>query len=81
MPLTKKRNKNNENIDLINPCQASRKECVLENYFLYFSSRAYFVGTQKKCLNEMVLLSPQKKINFMLINTLSGSNLVLLQLL
>ena len=35
----------------------SRQECVLENYFLYFSSKAYVVGTQKKRLNETVLLS------------------------
>ena len=32
--------------------QASRYEWVLENYFLYFSSKTYVVGTQKNCLNE-----------------------------
>ena len=32
---------------------------ILENYFLYFSSKIYVVGTQKNRLNEMVLLSNQ----------------------
>ena len=27
--------------------QASREECVWENYFLYFSFKTYGVGTQK----------------------------------
>ena len=39
--------------------QGSRKECILENYFLFFSSKTYVVGTQKNCLNETVLLSTQ----------------------
>ena len=39
--------------------QASRKECVLGNCFLYFSSKTYVVGTQKNRLNETVLLSTQ----------------------
>ena len=34
-------------------------ECVVENYFLYFSSKTYVVGTQKNRLNETVLLSTQ----------------------
>ena len=34
-------------------------ECVLENYFLYFSSKTYVVGTQKNGLNETVLLTTQ----------------------
>ena len=32
---------------------------VLENYFLYFSSKTYVVGSQKNRLNEMVLLGTQ----------------------
>ena len=39
--------------------QASRQECVLKNYFLYFSSKTYVVGTQKNHLNEMVLWAPK----------------------
>ena len=35
--------------------QAPRLEWVLENYFLYFSSKTYVVGTQKSRLNETVL--------------------------
>ena len=35
--------------------QASRLKCVLENYFLYFSSKAYVVGTQKSCHNDKIL--------------------------
>ena len=31
----------------------------MENYFLYFSSKTYVVGTQKNRLNETVLLSTQ----------------------
>ena len=30
---------------------------VYQNYFSYFSTKAYVVGTQKNRLNEMVLLS------------------------
>ena len=32
---------------------------LLENCFLYFSSKTYVVGTQKNRLNETVLLSTQ----------------------
>ena len=32
-------------------------ECIFENYFCYFSTEIYVVGTQKNCLNEAVLLS------------------------
>ena len=32
----------------------------IRNYFLYFSSKTYVVGTKKNCLNETVLLSSQK---------------------
>ena len=39
--------------------QAPRLECVLENYFLYFSSKTYVVDTQKSRLNETVLLCTQ----------------------
>ena len=35
----------------------SPDKCVLENYFLYFSSKTHVVGTQKNHLNETVLLS------------------------
>ena len=45
--------------------QASIKECVLENYFLYFSSKTYVVGTQKNRLNETVLLSTQNTFKLM----------------
>ena len=34
--------------------QASIYECILEIYFLYFSSKTYVVGTQKNRLNETV---------------------------
>ena len=34
----------------------SRSECLTENYF---STKIYFVGTQKNCLNETVLLRTQ----------------------
>ena len=37
--------------------QAPRKECVTENYFSYFSTKTYVVGTQS--LDETVLLSTQ----------------------
>ena len=37
--------------------QAPRYECLTENYFFYFSTRTYVVGTQKNSLNETVLLS------------------------
>ena len=30
-----------------NRAQSSRKECVIENHFSYFSTKAYVVGTQK----------------------------------
>ena len=39
--------------------QASREECVFENYFSYFSTKTYVVGTQKNRLNETVLFSTQ----------------------
>ena len=32
-----------------------------KNYFSYFSSKTYVMGTQKNCLNEMVLLNIQNK--------------------
>ena len=35
------------------------KECVPKNYFSYFSTKRYVVGTQKNRLNETVLLSTQ----------------------
>ena len=35
------------------------KECVTENYFSYFSTKTYVVGTQKNRLDETVLLSTQ----------------------
>ena len=34
-------------------------ECVTENYFSYFSTKTYVVGTQKNGLNKTVLLSTQ----------------------
>ena len=39
--------------------QAPRLECVPENYFSYFSTKTYVVGTQKNRLDETVLLSTQ----------------------
>ena len=39
--------------------EASRYECVFENYFSYFSTKTYVVGTQKNRLNNTVLLSTQ----------------------
>ena len=45
------------------PCKlklhASRKEPVIENHSSYVSTKIYVVGTQKNCLNEMVLLGTQ----------------------
>ena len=32
---------------------------IFENYFSYFSTKTYVVGTQKNRLNETVLLSTQ----------------------
>ena len=32
---------------------------ILENYFLYYSSKTYVVGTPKNRLNETVLLSTE----------------------
>ena len=37
--------------------QAPRSESVPENYFSYFSTKTYVVGTQKNRLHETVLLS------------------------
>ena len=34
--------------------QASRYDCVIENYFSYSTAKTYVVGTQKKRLNETV---------------------------
>ena len=39
--------------------QAPRLECVTENYFSYFSTKTYVVGTQKNRLHETVLMSTQ----------------------
>ena len=36
-------------------------KCVMENDLFYFSTNTYVVGTQKKRLNEKVLLSTQNK--------------------
>ena len=46
---------------LIRVHEASRHpdKSVTENYFSYFSTKTYAVGTQKKRLDEMVLLSTQ----------------------
>ena len=35
------------------------QECIPENYFSYFSTKTYVVGTQKNGLDETVLLSTQ----------------------
>ena len=43
-------------------------QCVNEIYFSYFSTKTYFVGTQKNCLNEAVLLSPLRyKVKLILV--------------
>ena len=39
--------------------QAPDKECVTENYFSYFTTKTYVVGTQKNRLDETVLLGTQ----------------------
>ena len=39
--------------------KAPRQECITENYFSYFSTKTYVVGTQKNRLDETVLLSTQ----------------------
>ena len=41
--------------------QDSRQDCVIEKYFLHFSSKTYVVGTEKNRLNETVLLSNQNR--------------------
>ena len=45
-----------EDVEINRP---SDKSAYFENYFLYFSSKTYVVGTQKNRLNETVLLSTQ----------------------
>ena len=42
-----------------NDYQNPRKGWVTKNYFSYFLSETYVVGTQKNRLNETVLLSTQ----------------------
>ena len=42
-----------------NKYKTSRLECVIENYFSYFSTKTYVVGAQKNRLNETVLLHTQ----------------------
>ena len=39
--------------------QAPGLDCITENYFSYFSTKTYVVGTKKNRLNETVLLSTQ----------------------
>ena len=47
----------------VNPNQVSRYKCInesmIEDYFSYFSTKTYAVGTQKNHLSEPVLLSTQ----------------------
>ena len=43
---------------------------LLENYFLYFSSKTYFVGTNKNRLNETILLSTQNTCFYGLVRIL-----------
>ena len=38
------------------------KKCVIENYFVYFSTKTFVVGTQKNHLDK-AFLSMQKMIN------------------
>ena len=38
---------------------------VLQNYFSYFSTKTYVMGTQKNHLNEMVLLSTENMFKLM----------------
>ena len=40
-------------------------KCVLQKYFLYFSSKTYVVGAKKNRLNETVLLSTQNTFKLM----------------
>ena len=40
--------------------QSSRKECVIKNLFSNFSTKTYFVGTQKNRLNEMFFFEHPK---------------------
>ena len=49
--------------------QAPRQECVTENYFSYFSTKTYVVGTQNETdyfehPKHMFKLMDKKKINF-----------------
>ena len=46
-------------IHVTGTAQASRQECIIKNYFSYFSPKTYVVGTQKSRLNATVLLSTQ----------------------
>ena len=62
--------------------QASRIECVLENYFSYFSIKTYVVGTQKNCLNETVLLGTPKHMFELMgkeINAILGAQTILIR--
>ena len=47
-------------IKTIKVFQSSRQECVINNWFSYFSTKTYVVGTQKNRLDETVLLSTPK---------------------
>ena len=44
---------------IISSTRPPKYECVTENYFSYFSTKRYVVGTQKNRLNETVCLSTQ----------------------
>ena len=39
--------------------------CKSENYFSYFSTKTYVVGTQKNRLNEAVHLSTENMFSFL----------------
>ena len=44
-------------VNLIGLETGPRIECVTENYFCYFSTKTYVVGTQKNRLDKTVCLS------------------------
>ena len=47
------------------PLRSPRLECVIENYFSFFSAKAFAVATQNNRLNETVLLSTQNMFKSM----------------
>ena len=65
-PLTAPEHIFRNHSSIYQPCFATKANNLVrqsgpqtENYFCYFSTETYVVGTQKNCLDEMILLSTQ----------------------